>query len=239
MIVRPMSARATLSQEAYRVLRSSILRRFLPAGSKLVVRVLAQELGLSPTPVKQALAVLEREGLVSGVPHRGYFLPRFTPRDIQELYELREVVEGLSARLAAKSVDARAVTRLQKLVDRGRACVQSGDAEAYGDLDVAFHHLIREVAGNGRLIRTADAFEGQIRLLISTSVRVSGRLQSSFKEHTAIFRAIGSHLPEVAEQRMREHVRLAGNAVKLYLEGPGPPDRSRTGSAIAVRPTSR
>src|SRR2546426_4872076 len=116
--VRRAVTNTTLSLEAYRALRSSILNRRLPLGSKLLVRALAEEQGLSPTPIKEALAVLAKEGLVVAVPHRGYFIPRLSPQDIEEIYSLREVVEGLAARLAAERGTQQLVERLQNLLDR-------------------------------------------------------------------------------------------------------------------------
>lgn len=78
----PSVKRTTLSREAYLALRSAILSRRRRQGSKLVVRILAEQLGLSPTPIKEALAALEREGLVVAVPHRSYFVPQITSDDV-------------------------------------------------------------------------------------------------------------------------------------------------------------
>lgn len=209
--------RTTLSREAYRALRSAILDRRLRAGRKLVVRVLSEDLGLSPTPIKEALTALEREGLVVAVPHRGYHVPHITPHDVEELYALREVVEGLAASRAARLSDARVSAQLDRLLDRQRVCVRAGDVERYGDLDLAFHRTLREASGNARLSRVAEAFDGQIRLLISTSAQLPGRLPSSLQEHVAIVRAIKAGDSQAAEAAMRHHVRQAGKAVLAHL----------------------
>ncbi|MDI6773538.1 MAG: GntR family transcriptional regulator [bacterium] len=224
---RAALSRTTLSREAYRVLRSAILGRRLPAGQKLVVRVLAEDLGLSPTPVKEALAALEREGLVVAVPHRGYRVPIVTPHDIEELYALREVVEGLAAALAARQGDERCRAQLERLLARQQVCVQSGDVEGYGDLDLSFHRCLREASGNARLSRVAESFNGQIRLLISTSAQLPGRLPVSLQEHKAIVRAVKAQDPAAADAAMRHHVQQAGVALMAHLKGmahasPGP-----------------
>ena len=213
---RPIG-RTTLSREAYRALRSAILGRRLPAGRKLVVRVLSEDLGLSPTPIKEALAALEREGLVVAIPHRGYHVPHLTRQDIAELYALREVVEGLSAALAARHADERLHARLQRILALQRACVSQQDVERYGDLDLAFHRSLREASGNARLAHVAESFNGQIRLLIGTSARLPGRLPVSLKEHEAIMRALKAGDEASAEASMRHHVRRAGTAVLAHL----------------------
>lgn len=214
---REVIGRTTLSREAYRALRSAILDRRLPAGRKLVVRVLAEDLGLSPTPVKEALAALEREGVVVAVPHRGYHVPQITLPDVRELYALREVVEGLAAALAAERANDRLADQLDRLLARQRACVQTNDVERYGDLDLAFHRCLREASGSGRLSRVAESFDGQIRMLISTSAKLPGRLQASLREHVAVVRAVKARDSSAAEGAMRHHVRQAGIALGAHL----------------------
>jgi len=230
--------RTTLSREAYRTLRSAILERRLRPGRKLVVRVLAEEMGLSPTPIKAALAALEREGLVVGVPHHGYYVPEPTPTDIEELYALREVVEGLAASLAASRGDAALDAQLDWLLRQQRDCVAVGDVERYGDLDLAFHRALREAARNARLMRVAEAFNGQIRLLISTSARLPGRLSTSVREHEAIVEAVRRRDTASAESAMRQHVRQAGLAVLAHLRAappdPTPASHAATGPAPTV-----
>ncbi len=222
--------RTTLAREAYRALRSAILDRRLPAGRKLVVRVLAEDLGLSPTPVKEALAALEREGLVVAIPHRGYHVPHITLHDVEELYALREVIEGLAASRAAVKINERLAAQLDRLLERQRICVRDRDMQHYGDLDLAFHHLLRASSGNARLARVAESFNGQIRLLISTSAQLPGRLASSLQEHVAIVRAVKTGDSQAAEAAMRHHVRQAGIALLAYLEAEAARDASRVRS---------
>jgi DNA-binding GntR family transcriptional regulator len=214
--VRISVSRITLQEKAYGALRSAVLSRRLPAGTKLLIRSLAERLDLSPTPIKGALAALEREGLVTAVPHRGYFVPHISARDIEEIYALREVVDGLAARLCATLADDRVVRRLKLLIASQRACIPSGNFEKYGDLDLAFHRCIREASQNNRLMRTAEAFDGQVRLLIDTSTRAR-TLPTSIQEHKVVADAIAARDPSAAEAVMRRHVREAGRALQARL----------------------
>jgi|UniRef100_A0A7C3HDE1 DNA-binding GntR family transcriptional regulator len=209
--------RTTLNREAYKALRQAILGRKIPPGQKLVVRVLAEELGLSPTPVKEALAALEREGLVVAVPHRGYFVLEPSLEDVREIYSLREVLEGLAARLAVEN-DGRALLRkLERLFEKQREAAEQGDIEAYGDLDLAFHRTFWEAAGSKRLLATAETIDGQIRMLINSSAAIPGRLPQSRAEHQAILQAVRDKDPQAAETAMRTHVRNAGQALERFL----------------------
>lgn len=212
-----MLSRTTLNREAYKALRSAILGRKLPPGRKLVVRVLAEELGLSPTPIKEALSALEREGLVVAIPHRGYFVLEPSLEDIREIYSLREVLEGLAARLAVEKNGKTLGSKLEKLLTKQRQAADKGDIEAYGDLDLDFHRTLWEASGSRRLLATAETIDGQIRMLINSSAAIPGRLQHSRAEHEAILRAVLDKNPEAAEIAMRTHVRNAGRALEGYL----------------------
>ncbi|MFN3390445.1 MAG: GntR family transcriptional regulator [Meiothermus ruber] len=209
--------RTTLNREAYKALRQAILGRKIPPGQKLVVRVLAEELGLSPTPVKEALAALEREGLVVAVPHRGYFVLEPSLEDVREIYSLREVLEGLAARLAVEN-DGRALLRkLERLFEKQHEAAERGDIDTYGDLDLAFHRTFWEAAGSKRLLATAETIDGQIRMLINSSAAIPGRLPQSRAEHQAILQAVRDKDPQAAETAMRTHVRNAGQALERFL----------------------
>ena len=221
MIIGPAPGRRTLLTEAYLTLRSAIINRRIALGAKLIVREIAEQLQLSPTPIKGALSALEREGLVVAVPHRGYFVPTISLDDIGEIYALREVVDGLAARLAAGRTNAVLGERLKSLIGRQKK-VAPGDFERYGDLDLEFHRCIREASRSGRLLRTAEAFDGQIRLLIGTSAKAR-KVSTSIKEHEAIANAIMRTDPHTAEAAMRHHVREAGQALKTLFQEAGVP----------------
>src|SRR5687767_7674927 len=148
--------RSTLSSMAYGELRQAILTGRLAPGSHVTVRPLCEEFGLSATPVKAALTALEREGFLVLHPHRGFFVPEVERDDMQELYELREVLDGIAARRAAALASREVlVTRLTSLLAEQTAAVEARDLSGYGDLDVSFHQEILVAAGNRRLQHVA------------------------------------------------------------------------------------
>ncbi|MCX7784441.1 MAG: GntR family transcriptional regulator [Meiothermus sp.] len=210
-------ARTTLNREAYKALRQAILGRKIRPGQKLVVRVLAEDLGLSPTPVKEALSALEREGLVVAVPHRGYFVLEPSLEDVREIYSLREVLEGLAARLAVENDGKVLQKKLEKLLSKQREAAEKRDIDTYGDLDLEFHRTFWEASGSKRLLATAETIDGQIRMLINSSAAIPGRLPKSRAEHEAILQAVREKNPEAAEVAMRTHVRNAGRALESFL----------------------
>jgi DNA-binding GntR family transcriptional regulator len=214
--------RSTLSSMAYRELRRAILSGRLAPGSHVTVRPLCEEFGLSATPVKAALTALEREGFLVLHPHRGFFVPEVDREDMQELYELREVLDGIAARRSAALPNRDALTgRLTELLAAQTAEVAAHNLSGYSDLDVLFHQEILEAAGNGRLRHVAENMIGQLRLARATSARVPGRPAVALTEHEEIIAAIAAGQPQQAERLARRHVRKSANALNRHLNRGG------------------
>lgn len=205
--------RSTLTQQAYTAIRSDILANQFPPGSKIVVRVLTERLGLSPTPIKAALAALEREGFITGVPHRGFFVPKVSHKDMLEIYELREMIDGIAGRNAASSPDRTELCELlNKLLHRQRSLVRRGRRADFVDLDDQFHRAIWQAAGNGRLLQSVENLLGQVKLGSGGPPREPGRLSVAVEEHASIVDAIAGGDPVRAERECRAHVRHAAEA---------------------------
>jgi DNA-binding GntR family transcriptional regulator len=210
--------RSTLAQQAYEKLRQWILDGRLPAGGHVVVRPLCAELQLSPTPIRVALSALEREGLLIAEAHRGYTVAQMTPDAMREIYELREVLDGIAARRAAASPNAdQLVRRLLKLTEIQRRKVASGALSSYSDHDLEFHHAIWEASGNTRLLNVAEILSSQVRLGSGTSARSPGRLPHALDEHTRITEAIAAGDQNAATALARMHVRNAAVALDSYF----------------------
>ena len=119
--------RTTLSEAAHQAIRGDIITGVLAPGSKLVVSTLAHALRLSATPINEALAGLEREGLVTCFPHRGYFVRTVIPEDIEKTYSVREAFELLAVRHAAKSADKAVIHQLKEILQQARQSLQARD----------------------------------------------------------------------------------------------------------------
>jgi DNA-binding GntR family transcriptional regulator len=211
--------RSTLTDQAYRELRAAIVRGELKTGEKLVVRPLAERLQLSSTPIKAALIALEREGFITAVPHRGFFVTEITAEDMQEIYELREGLESIAARKAAEHPDREGLAdRLTALLDEQIARAEARDLVAYSDIDLDFHHTIWASASNRRLLGAIENLVAQVRFGSGTSSRLEGRLPKALKEHMAIVAAIRTGNASVAAEKSRQHVRLAGEAFAQYFD---------------------
>lgn len=203
---------------AYGHLRRLIVAGELAPGTRVTVQPLTEELGLSPTPIRTALAALERQGLLVAHEHRGYFVPQLSLEDILEIYEIREVIDSVASRRVAQLKSRGAiVSTLEDLLEQQRHAVAAGDISAYRDLDLAFHKTIWQGSGNHRLLSLAENLLGQVRIGNNVSSRVPGRVDIALEEHSLIVDALREGSATDAERVTRAHVREASKALADHL----------------------
>jgi DNA-binding GntR family transcriptional regulator len=189
-------------------LRGLIISGELEPQARLSEHALAESFGVSRTPVREALKQLQVEGLVEVVPRVGTFVAQPSAREIAELFALKEVLEGLAARLVAQARPARVVERLVANVGESREAVRAQELERYAELVQEFHELIIEGADSGKLTAHYQTLMNQLayqRLVITTLSR-PGRLERSVDEHGRILAAIEAGDGYAAELQMRDHV---------------------------------
>jgi DNA-binding GntR family transcriptional regulator len=206
--------RITLSEGAYEAIRRKIVTGALAPSSKLVVATLANALDLSATPINEALAALEREHLVTYLPHRGYFVSSVTAENVEEVYSVREVFELLAVRAAAQNADKPTIDRLAAILREARESIRTGDTIAFSDLDMEFHRVIWTSTNNSLAMRIGELIGGKIRLLVATTARAPGRFRGAYEEHYAVYRAIKNKDPAAAVAAMRKHIRTAQVALR-------------------------
>jgi DNA-binding GntR family transcriptional regulator len=205
---------------AYQAVRELIRRRELAPGYLLSEGQLASHLGMSRTPVHEAIARLSHEGLVTTLPKRGTIVNTLSVGELDDLYSIREVLEGLAARLAAARINAGAVAALSRTLELAADALSKGHVEALARLDVAFHNGIAQAGANRRLERLL----GQIRdvavldELRARMMTAPSRFTSSFNEHTSVYCAIEARQPENAEEMMRQHIRASMQWTVDYIQ---------------------
>jgi DNA-binding GntR family transcriptional regulator len=206
--------RTTLSEAAHQAIRRKIITGEVAPGSKLVVSALADTLRLSATPINEALAGLEREGLVTCLPHRGYFVRTVIPEDIEKTYLVRESFELLAVRHAAKSADKTVIQQLRENLEQARQSLRDNDTSRFSDLDLEFHRVIWESLSNALATRVGELIGVQIRLLVATTARAPGRFRGAFDEHNEIYLAIRDRAPARAATSMKTHLHNARTALE-------------------------
>ncbi len=217
--IKQKSASPTVVEYALDALREGIkVGRYTP-GQRLIEADLTRELNVSRGPVREAMHRLAGEGLVVIEPHRGVVVRRLTREDVANLYEVREGVEGLAARLAAKHIDeGDNAKRLRAAIKQMRDVFESGDAAAYMESNESLHGLIFELSGNNALVKMVQQLRLPVfRLQFSRMMRSSAEAKNdSVDDHENVVQAILAGNPKKAERAMRTHVRHAGRMI-LHL----------------------
>jgi DNA-binding GntR family transcriptional regulator len=196
-----------LKEQVGDVLRDCIIAGRLAPGTKLVERELAEYLGVSRIPVRDALLELEKEGLVITRPN-GRYLIELSDRDIRELYQVRLALEKLAARFAAQNISAADQEELRRKLGSMRAAVTEKDKDAYIRYDVEIHHMIWRLAGNRHLLKTLDSMVGPIFMFVAWHAeRFSW--QETLDLHENLVAAICSGDGNAAEQSIECHLQNA------------------------------
>jgi DNA-binding GntR family transcriptional regulator len=208
-----------LDQKAYQILKNMIMERQLLPGEKIPQERLAQELGISRTPLVSALKFLEQEKLVEAKPRRGYFVRLFTKKDLVSIFELREVLEGLAARRAAQRINPADAKKISGFFQSFSDASEITDMKAYAQEDRRFHWFIIETGAKEFLRSILETYN--IMSLSYQSHSSEGLVRppnETIPEHRAIIEAIIRRESDAAENLMRQHLRRSMNAVKDEIE---------------------
>jgi DNA-binding GntR family transcriptional regulator len=202
-----------LADEVYERLRRSILEGGLGAGARLSVPGLASRLGVSRSPVREAVLRLVNEGLAQESPRKGVVVARLGLAELRSVYEVRAVLEGLAARLAAPTLDEHVLAELGELFAAHQRAADAGDLEASLEVDLAFHAKIRSAAHNPQLEVFLEQIQGKIRLAMATTLVHPGP-RLAVEDHRRILEALERRDPEAAELAAKAHVqRLTASLV--------------------------
>lgn len=203
----------SLGNQAYQELKRIIVDGQVTPGEKLNEGELAKALGISRTPVREAINRLEREGLVQVFPQRGAFVTQLSKDDIYELFLIREKLEGLAAYLAAPKIDKSAIAKLEACIQGFEEPYDDRDISRYSREDFKFHQTIVALSGGNRLITIISALHDHIRIYRLTTLGSSGRMKESLQEHRKIIDALAKKDSEEAERRMRLHIQHVRDGV--------------------------
>jgi DNA-binding GntR family transcriptional regulator len=210
----PQASRADQVQQ--QILKSIGSGHYRP-GDRIRETEVAKALGVSRTPVREALRRLESDGLLSFESWRGVVVSRLDRQQVSELYAMREVLEGAAARMAARHIDDAGIELLRLLLEKAQ---QSPDDPArLAKLNRELHQTIYSAAHNRYLLQTLGQLENALALLRGTTYAVAGRADTAAAEHQAIVEAICGRDAQAAESAARKHIGAAQRArLRLLLE---------------------
>jgi DNA-binding GntR family transcriptional regulator len=214
-----MTQRWQLRDEAASYIRSLILSRQLAAGSYVRLDPLADELGMSVTPVREALMTLREQGFVDLHPNRGFVVLQISPSDVADLFLVQAFAAGELAARATSAASSEVLDELDRYNDELERHAQNGSGREFELVNDKFHALINDSAGSPRL---AWFYVNAIPIIPRRFLSlVPGWAEMSLKDHRAIVAWMRRGEPEEARQTMSEHISHAGRAIARHLDGGG------------------
>ncbi|NLW24198.1 MAG: GntR family transcriptional regulator [Clostridia bacterium] len=202
----------------FETLREAIINHVLKPGERLMEVRLAEEMGVSRTPVREAIRKLELEGLVDIVPRKGVYVAGISLKDVQEVFEVRGALEALAANLASQRITPEEIVELKKRLDREDNETKANNLPNIIRTDTEFHDLIYKAARNSRLLNSINNLREQLHRFRSASLARPGRSETALAEHQNIYEAIANRDAKLAEQLAWEHIENAKKAMLLSMK---------------------
>jgi DNA-binding GntR family transcriptional regulator len=209
---------ASLSVKVFEVLEGQILNGTYAVGDQLVESKISLELGVSRTPVREALKQLELDNLVATIPNKGTFVVGVSTDDIKDIYTIRIAIEGISAMWAAERISDEKIKELENLVELQEFYSAKNEILQIVQLDTKFHEIIYDASGSRTLRNTLKSFHTHVKHARESSFLSAGRTKTAVEEHREIFEAIASHDGEKAKTLIENHITNARDNILSLIE---------------------
>lgn len=207
----------SLAKIAYDALRYSILSFELQQGTVYNEMSVSQELGLSRTPVREALLRLSSEGLITFLPRKGFVVTSFTEKEIEEIFELRLILESVVIKKIVSKISLKNIEKLREYLELQREAAAKNDYHAFMLSDRAFHKTFFELAGNFKLTEIMDNFQDICHMIGVCYLKVDGLYERSINDHEAVLKSIETGDVNKAETAIAKHICQVKTAVMETL----------------------
>lgn len=196
----------SLRGQVFHAIREDILKGRYQENDELREATLGKELGVSRTPVREALRQLELEGLVKIIPNRGAFVTGISEKDVRDIYMIRSVLEGLCVQMAAEHMTKERIDELEEVLVLAEYYLEKGNMEQLTELDGKFHQILYEASESRILEHVLSDFHKYVQLARRNSVKTESRAQKSIEEHREILEALKENDAEKAEKLANTHI---------------------------------
>ena len=213
-LILNMNAYLPLRDVVFQTLREAILRGELKPGERLMELQLAAQLGVSRTPIREAIRMLEQEGLAVTMPRKGAEVAKMTLKGMEDVLEIREALDILACQLACDRISDELLVTLEEKKRAFEASLETKDVKVIADADISFHDVIYEATGNPKLIALLSNLREQIYRYRVEYLKAVENYPILIKEHDDIYLALLKHNRDEATNAIREHVKNQAIAVK-------------------------
>ncbi len=202
-------------------IREAIINGDLKPRERLMEIQLAEELGVSRTPIREALRKLEMEGFIVMVPRKGAYVADLSFKDIADVFEIRSALESLAAGLAAERITDEELEEMERLLVEKAEAIAANNIDKLIDVDTKFHEAIYKASRNERLSNIINNLREQIQRFRATTLAYPGRMKTSLDEHRGIVEALQARDIQLSSQLAGEHIENAENSMieSIKMEG--------------------
>ncbi len=208
----------TLREQIATSLRESIIRRELAPGQKLTEPELAAKLGISRTPIREAFRQLESEGFLAVIPRRGAVVSTITAKQVEDFYEIKSLLDGYAARVAAEKISNGDIEKLKKINGQLSELAEKSQLEAFFARNNDFHNCFIKLCENEKLLEIRDSMVQRFKGFRMATLSLPGRLMESVNQHKSIIKAFEKKDGRLAEAVVVEHVLLAGEELVQMIK---------------------
>lgn len=210
------NSHTSLGSQIFDLLRDRILNDEYQQGQKLNELSLSSELKISRTPIREALKQLELEGLVVSIPNKGVYVKGFSPRDIDDMFEIRIALEGLAIQFAIERMDKEHFDKIKEIYDLMEFYTLKKDQDKINDLNILYHEAIYQATQSTYFEQLLKDIHYYVSVTSRHSIRQHARLETAIIEHKAILDAIVEGDKEKANKTIQKHIRKTQMLVREY-----------------------
>ena len=221
LTLQPINVNVSFRDQAYEALKQAIMDADIYARReeiRLDERQLSKALGVSRTPIREAMTLLEQEGFLRTVPRRGVFIVRKTRKQIVEMIEMWAAIESMAARLATLNASDEEIAGLRRLFDEFRNSTPAEHIHEYSDANIAFHQAIIRLSGSHLMGKTIENLFIHVRAIRRMTISQRDRAERSIVDHMKIIEALEARDTELAERLVRQHSLDLAAHVEKYCD---------------------
>ena len=213
-----MNAYLPLRDVVFNTLREAILKGDLKPGERLMELQLASKLGVSRTPIREAIRRLEQEGLAVTTPRKGAEVAKMTLKDMEDVLEIRDALDELAVRIACQKISDEQLKQLEDMKELFEKSTQTGNVKKIAEADVTFHDVIYEATGNPKLVTLLNNLREQVYRYRVEYIKDPKNYPTLIAEHEAILESLKNRDVKNAVEAMHVHVANQAEAVKTVIQ---------------------
>jgi len=204
-----------LEDQIYKIIKDKIIWHKIKMGERIIDKKLAEKLGVSRSMVRQVLTALVKEELLIMIPRSGFYVREITKKEIEEIYNVRKVLETYATELAVPKIISRDISKLEKVFKRAKRDLEKDEVKSFIETDVKLHKLLIDNCGNECLKKMINEYNDKYAFYRIIDLSRVERAKESYFEHYEIFKAVKNRNIELASKLMEEHIINAKNIILI------------------------